>query len=105
MATNRDMPEDSAWVQLVPCTPETAACEKPGSKAGRASIAAGSNSCLLYKTHQNLISTENPSVKQCISFVSLSCHMDVPHKEYQWNKRRWRKQRKIITDLRAVGAL
>lgn len=136
-------------------------------------LAVGSNSCLLYKTHQNLISMRNPSVKQLryISFVSVrtakSLHLPQtpcmqsppaprgralqqqaqptltglagpkrqPHarhcparadpsplavqqvlnsvqklsckraSEYQTNKRRWSKQRKITIDLRAVRAL
>lgn len=34
-------------------------------------LAVGSNSCLLYKTHQNFISMRNPSAKQGISFVSV----------------------------------
>lgn len=31
-------------------------------------------------------------------------HINAPDKEYQWNKRRWRKQRKMVLDKRAVGA-
>lgn len=34
-------------------------------------LAAGSNSCFLYKTHQNFVSMRNPSVQQFISFVSV----------------------------------
>lgn len=170
VATSRDMPEDSAthsWnVQ-----PVRGLEARQGGQA-LSILAVGSNSFLLYKTHQNFISMRNPSVKQCISFLSgrtakyldlwltshmqsppalhartlwqqaqptppglagpkrqpharhcpvgqtqvpwkssrlwtvyKNYHMDLPLKENQQNKRRWSKQRKIITDLRAVGAL
>lgn len=172
VATSRDMPEDSAtqsW-NVQPLRSLEARQRQRGQVF--LFLAVGSNSFLLYKTHQNFISMRNPSVEQCISFVSgrtakyldapqTPCmqsppaphgralqlqaqsmptglagpkrqpharhcpvghtqvpwqssrlwtvyrnhHMNVPHKDYRWNKRRWGKKRKIITDLRAVGEL
>lgn len=164
-------PPAGTCLRTVPRTPETCSLWEAW-KQGREGLAVGSNSFLLYKTHQNFISMRNPSVKQCISFLSgrtakyldlwltshmqsppalhartlwqqaqstplglagpkrqpharhcpvgqaqvpwkssrlwtvyKNYHMDLPLKENQQNKRRWSKQRKIITDLRAVGAL